>query len=325
MKKTTFLLIIGLLTFNLSNGQDREKYSKLINEAWGLYQSGDYLESAQTYSAAFVALDNKGMVNDRYNAACSYALANKIDSSFVQLFKISKKGNYINYGHITTDPDLKSLYSDERWDEVLKIVKANKYKAEANFDKELVAILETIHQEDQKYRRQIEGIANEFGWKSDEMKAHWEIIKEKDSLNLIKIKKILDERGWLGADIIGKSGNSTLFLVIQHADLETQLEYLPMMREAVKKGNARPSSLALLEDRVALRQGKKQIYGSQIGRDKKTGEYYVLPLKDPENVDKRRAEVGLGPLQNYVSNWDMTWNVEKYKNKLPEIIAKQKK
>ncbi len=42
------------------------------------------------------------------------------------------------------------------------------------------------------------------------------------------------------------------------------------MREAVKKGNANSSSLALLEDRVALRKGEKQIYGSQIGRDQET-------------------------------------------------------
>ena len=85
------------------------------------------------------------------------------------------------------------------------------------------------------------------------MKAHWRLINEKDSINLIKIKKILDERGWLGADIIGGQGNSTLFLVIQHSDLETQLKYLPMMREAVKNGNANAISLAILEDRVALR------------------------------------------------------------------------
>jgi hypothetical protein len=98
-----------------------------------------------------------------------------------------------------------------------------------------------------------------------------------------------------------------------------------MMREAVSKGNAKASSLALLEDRVALRKGQKQIYGSQIGRDQETGEYYVLPLIDPDNVDQRRAKVGLGTIQDYISNWGMTWDVEAYKKKLPEIEAKQKK
>ena len=217
---------------------------------------------------------------------------------------------------------MNSLHTDERWSKVIQKVTANKEKAEVNFDKPLVALLDTIFQEDQKYRRQIDGIQEKYGWESDEMKAHWEIINEKDSINLIKIKQILDERGWLGPDVIGNQGNSTLFLVIQHSDLETQENYLPMMREAVEKGNARASSLALLEDRVALGKGDKQIYGSQVGRDQETGEYYVLPLLDPDNVDQRRASVGLGTLQDYISNWGMTWDVEEYKKKLPEYEVK---
>lgn len=44
------------------------------------------------------------------------------------------------------------------------------------------------------------------------------------------------------------------------------------MREAVEKNNARASSLALLEDRVAMRKGGKQIYGSQIKRNPESGE-----------------------------------------------------
>jgi len=86
-----------------------------------------------------------------------------------------------------------------------------------------------------------------------------------------------------------------------------------MMREAVKEGRAYASSLALLEDRLALRQGKKQIYGSQIGFDKETEKYIVQDLEDPDNVDKRRAEVGLPPLADYVKNWNIVWNVAEYK------------
>ncbi|MBK9419532.1 MAG: hypothetical protein IPN44_00595 [Flavobacteriales bacterium] len=136
--------------------------------------------------------------------------------------------------------------------------------------------------------------------------------------------RILDERGWLGADIIGGKGNATLFLVIQHADQATQERYLPMMREAVAKGNAEGSSLALLEDRVALGQGKRQIYGSQIGRDNDTGEYFILPLEDPDKVDERRGQVGLDPLAEYPGNWDLTWDPVKYKEQLPALEAKQR-
>lgn len=99
-----------------------------------------------------------------------------------------------------------------------------------------------------------------------------------DSINLIKVIEILDKNGWVGADKVGGQANQTLFLVIQHADLKTQQKYLPMMREAVKMNNASGSALALLEDRVSLREGKRQIYGSQIGTDEETQLHYVLPL-----------------------------------------------
>ena len=323
MKKVTLITVFCLLVFNFTFGQDRERYAELINEAWTLYESGEYLMSGQKYAEAFIALGGKGMVNDRYNAACSWALANEIDSAFVQLFKIAENGNYTNLKHISTDTDLNVLHLDERWNKVIEKVKDNKEKAEANLDKDLVAILDTIYDDDQTYRQQISEIQDKYGRESEEMKNQWEIIKEKDSINLIKVKKILDEKGWLGADIIGGKGNQTLFLVIQHSDIETQEKYLPMMREAVSKGNASASSLALLEDRVSLRKGGKQIYGSQIGYDKESDEYYVLPLLDPDNVDNRRAEVGLGTIQDYISRWKITWNAEEYKKKLPEYESKQ--
>jgi len=325
MKRTIILTILGLLIFNISFGQDRENYSEIIKDAWDLYETKDYKHSAEKYSEAFSVLENKASTSDRYNAACSWALAIETDSSFVQLFKIAEKGNYSNYGHITTDSDLDNLHSDKRWSEILKIVKANQEKAEVDFDKPLIAILDTIYQEDQGLRRQLRDVEEKYGGESDEIKGHWKMIAEKDSINLIKIQKILDDRGWLGNDIIGNQGNATLFLVIQHSDLPIQEKYLPMMREAVSKGNARPSSLALLEDRVALRQGKKQIYGSQIGRNQETGEFYISPLQDPENVDIRRKEVGLGTLQDYVSKWNIVWDAEKYKKSLPELEAKLKK
>jgi hypothetical protein len=146
----------------------------------------------------------------------------------------------------------------------------------------------------------------------------------KDSIDIRLIRSMLNKYGWLGADIVGKQGNSTIFLVIQHSNLATQEEYLPMMRNAVKSGKASRSDLALLEDRVALGQGKKQIYGSQIDLDIVTNHYYVCPLEDPDNVDKRRAELELPPMSEYLIYFNIKWDVEQYKKDLPKIEAKEK-
>jgi hypothetical protein len=194
----------------------------------------------------------------------------------------------------------------------------NNKTAESNLNKELIAVLDTIHQEDQKYREELQVLKKKYGQKSKEVQDLWKIINVKDSINLIKVEKILAEHGWLGADIVGKQGNATLFLVIQHANTATQLKYLPMLKEAVKSGKAKASHFALMEDRVLLAQGEKQIYGSQLETDYKTNQYVLSAMIDPDNVDKRRAEVGLKPIAEYLKFWDLSWDVAIFKKRMDE-------
>ncbi|MFA7273862.1 MAG: DUF6624 domain-containing protein [Crocinitomicaceae bacterium] len=326
MKKLILTTLIGIIS-NFAFGQkDMSKYNAFVKKADSLYSVKDFKNSAIEYQNAFDANDGKAYPEDRYNAACTFALAGNSEKAFYHLIYSAEHPliKYSNYSHLTTDSDLNALHGDEQWGKLLKLVKANKEEAEKDLDKPLVALLDTIYIEDQTYRRQLGEIEEKFGRESVEMINHWKLINEKDSINLIKVQKILDENGWLGPKVIGNQGNSTLFLVIQHSPLETQEKYLPMMREAVKNGHANSSSLALLEDRVALRKGGKQIYGSQIGRDQETGEYFVSPLVDPENVDKRRAEVGLGPISDYVGNWGMTWDVKKHVERMKKMEEEKK-
>jgi len=92
-----------------------------------------------------------------------------------------------------------------------------------------------------------------------------------------------------------------------------------------EKGNAEPGHLALLEDGVAIVQGRKQTNGSQIGTESQTHIYYNLQLEDPENVDLRRAQVGLPPLSGYIEEWQIKWDVEQYKKDLPSIESNLKR
>ncbi|MFZ1688138.1 MAG: DUF6624 domain-containing protein [Flavobacteriales bacterium] len=311
-----------LVALPFALAQDDARYQELTTKAFALYEQKDFKGSATTYSAAFEALGWKGGSNDRYNAACSWALAGAPDSAFFQLELIAWKMDYANLSHITTDPDLNSLHADARWQPLLDQVKANKDRIEVNYDKPLMALLDSIYEEDQGLRRQIEEVEAKHGRDSEEMKAHWQRIGRSDSLNLMAVTRILDERGWLGPDVVGPRGNSTLFLVVQHADLATQEKYLPAMREAMEQGKARGSDLALLEDRVLMRNGKRQLYGSQIGRDPGTGAYFLSPLEDPMHVDERRAAMGLGPLSDYLRNWDLVWDPEAYERGLPALEQK---
>ncbi|MCE3278422.1 MAG: hypothetical protein K0S44_613 [Bacteroidetes bacterium] len=177
-----------------------------------------------------------------------------------------------------------------------------------------------IDELDQRYRNQMGSVQSRYGGDSKEMKELYKAMKSADSLNLIKVEYILSKYGWLGVNEIGSQCNTTLFMVIQHSDQPHQEKYLPIMRLAVKNGKAQAHHLALLEDRILLQQGKKQIYGSQLSWNLKTNQYYLAPLEDPDNVDKRRKEAGLEILSDYIKNCcDLTWDVEQYKKELPSI------
>jgi hypothetical protein len=322
MSKRLSLLALILLLATTILAQTSASYAEWITKAQAFYDAKQFRQAAETFTKAFNTMDGKAYPTDRYNAACSWSLAGIKDSAFYHLTRLITKTNYKDLSQLLNDHDLDNLHSDRRWNELVDIVKQNKEKAEANLNKPLVAILDTVFRNDQDLRNQIRDVAQKYGQQSKEMTDLWTTISYNDSIDLIKVTAIIDKYGWLGADVVGEQGNETIFLVIQHSDIKVQDKYLPMMREAVKNKKASAASLALLEDRVALRHGKKQIYGSQI-----TGHpdgSFLAPLEDPDNVDKRRAEVGLEPLADYLARFHIAWNLEEYKKQLPEIEKKQK-
>jgi hypothetical protein len=152
---------------------------------------------------------------------------------------------------------------------------------------------------DQQYRQPLEPTIKKYGWNSPQVDSLEELMGAQDSIDLVIVSHILDTYGWIGTDSIGPSGSTTLWAVIQHSDLDVQQKYLPMMRTAVQQGRAHASELAYLEDRVALQEGRKQSYGTQFKLNEKTNKYFLAPIEDEPNVNKRRAAIGLGPLEDY--------------------------
>ncbi|MBK9043972.1 MAG: hypothetical protein IPN97_12490 [Saprospiraceae bacterium] len=311
-----FSITIFLCIYTLTFGQT---YNSIITEADAFYNNKEYEKSVKKFKKAF-KLEQKS-AGDLYNAGCSASLNGDKKLAFKWL-NLALQNGWSNVRHLKSDTDLTVLHKDKRWNKLVAEMQAIVDKREVNYDKPLQAKLLAIFDDDQQIRQQFIAAQKEFGYQSRQVDSLGKMMMFKDSINQIKVIEILDKHGWVGPDKVGGQANQTLFLVIQHADLATQQKYLPMMREAVKNKNANSNSLALLEDRVALREGRKQMYGSQIGYDDKTNKSYVLPLEDPDNVDKRRAEVGLGLLSDYVKRWDIIWDVEEYKKQLPELENK---
>ena len=123
-----------------------------------------------------------------------------------------------------------------------------------------------------------------------------------DSENTGRMKEIIKQYGWPGPDLVGEDGTDAAFWLVQHADHEFQKHALPLARRAYKSHKLSGPNYALLLDRVLVGDGKPQVYGTQAKPiDHWKGHEPVLqPIEDERNVDKRRAEVGLPPLADYL-------------------------
>ncbi len=122
-----------------------------------------------------------------------------------------------------------------------------------------------------------------------------------DSANTERMKIILRIHGWPGKSMVGEEGETAAFLLVQHAnrDPDFQKQALPLIREAYKVGETSGEHLALLTDRVLVSDGKMQLYGSQA--EIVDGKIIVKPIEDESNLNKRRAELGLQPMDEYIA------------------------
>jgi hypothetical protein len=284
-----------------------QTFDELIGNGAKHYDEKQYAESGKAYDQAFAL--KEGTAGQYYNAACAWVLAENAAQATKYLDLAADKG-WKNVKHAQRDKDLNSLRTHQNWGPILAKMQANLDDYEKDFDKPLKEQLEKIYVRDQTLRQLYVDAEEKFGKDSGEMRYFWGLVDEQDSLNEAEVVKIIEERGWVGIPLVGGQANITLWLVIQHAPLETQEKYLPLLRASVLKGESSGSHLALLEDRILKRNGQPQTYGSQITSDKESGQQIVYEVKDPEYVNQRREEVGLGPIQDYVKRWGIEWTVE---------------
>ena len=122
-----------------------------------------------------------------------------------------------------------------------------------------------------------------------------------DAANLPRIKQIVaDHHGLPGVREVGADGMAAAWLLVQHADTDAafQQQVLEGLAPKVDSGEVSAREYALLVDRVLVNTGKPQRYGSQLAAI--SSRWQPKPMEAPEQVDARRAALGLMPLADYL-------------------------
>ncbi len=302
-----FFVTIGF--YDITQAQvAKNNYFRLLREADTLYSNGLFADAATKYSILY--LQQPHARNAEYIGLSSmecFLAIDSLDSSMCYLRKIVGTNSFCDATALNRISNIGKLDNLPEWTLIKEKIELNRIEKEGQINLPLKETLDALYERDRQLRLEDDRIVSEYGVGSNESRIHGQLVYKIDSINMVVLDSILMKHSWPSIPEVGVEGNRAVWLIIQHASLDRQKKYLPIMRASVLEGNASPADLALLEDRVAIAEGRKQIYGSQLNLDATTGKFYFLPIEDESNVNIRRESVGLEPLEYYALNWGVTY------------------
>lgn len=108
---------------------------------------------------------------------------------------------------------------------------------------------------------------------------------------------------WPTRALVGDDGAGAGFLIVQHAISRPDLQRraLALMLGAAERGEINVVDTAYLADRIAVFEGREQIFGTQFDWDE-AGELSPAPVAAADTLDERRASVGLPPMAETIAH-----------------------
>ncbi|WP_329957031.1 DUF6624 domain-containing protein [Xylella taiwanensis] len=107
-----------------------------------------------------------------------------------------------------------------------------------------------------------------------------------------QLKRLTEGRGLFRLSEVGQDAVTSEYLIIQHSEPAFMKGFEKEMGELAAKGDLPKDDYATFVDRILIYENKPQRYGTQAN-----GDFELYPIEDEQSVDKRRASMGLPPLQ----------------------------
>jgi hypothetical protein len=128
-----------------------------------------------------------------------------------------------------------------------------------------------------------------------------EEMRELHNRNAKILNEIINTIGYPTTDKVGKEASEATWLVIQHAIEQPDFmkKCLKLLHVAVNENKVNPKYLAYLTDRIAVLEGKPQLYGTQFDWDE-NGKLSPNDFDDLAKVNQRRKSVGFNSLEEQI-------------------------
>lgn len=171
--------------------------------------------------------------------------------------------------------------------------------------------LESALERDQQFRKQTQSNNASATEPQPSLDARQQLLRAQQKIDLDNLKlldSIVCKFGWPSTDAVGQRASFDAFFIVQHAELSVQESYLPRLQKAAATKQAQPSQVAILEDRINVRNKRPQRYASQLCF-LKGGGYAWQPIENEDEaaIDIARESVGLGTIKSYAANFKIEY------------------
>ena len=125
------------------------------------------------------------------------------------------------------------------------------------------------------------------------------VLESVDGPHTRRLNEIFDSSGFPEKSDVGAEGVKAFYLLLQHSgDLELKKKCLSGIERVFKDDVLNASEYSSFVDRLLVDQGKPQVYGSNF--ESKEGKLVMSLTHDVANLDKRRKEIGLPTILEYM-------------------------
>lgn len=272
---------------------DQQKYLAHIHKARQLYSDSLYQQACDEFKTAFSYRND--FVIDLFTCAESFDKLKNVPITLKYL-KLSIENGCDWYEEPEKLPNLKK---SEKYLPLSQFEK-NKQLFYTKINTDYLLALEGMVSIDQSIRKITKSDLSQI---TDE-KAKSKLMGIIDSTNMEELKVLIEKYGYPKYSTVGYKGVTDVFILLLHGlfdgvhDSLDWAYYQPIILKEVKDASLMPEHYAHLYDRVISDYGKReQCYGMQVS----IGDDYSLqltPIYDIENVDLRRREIGLFPLED---------------------------
>ncbi|WP_432114711.1 DUF6624 domain-containing protein [Streptomyces sp. S1] len=155
-------------------------------------------------------------------------------------------------------------------------------------------------------------LARELITRTTKADEHWALLVRKrlfdqqvgvgrhiDHVNAGYLERVLQDYGWPDMPLVGEDGARAAWRIALRADIRPGFQQFASraMHGAVERGTASQRQWAHLYDRCLLGSGRPQYYGTQYSLTGSGGPKMLAVLGSTDDLDARRAAVGLPPFR----------------------------